>query len=55
MTNEILREVTTLENVEETMSDCMLGLVCSVEMQRTQRSILNNFKEAKDFDAIQQN
>ena len=55
MTGEILQQVTTLEYNEEAMSEYMLGLACRVEIKRVQRSALNNIKEAKDFDAIQQN
>ena len=52
MINEILREVTSLENIEEALTEFMLHWACRVEAQRT---ILNNIKEAKEFDAIWQN
>ena len=51
MTNKILRKITTLENIEEAMSECMLGWMHGVEVQRAQRNALNNIKEANDFDA----
>ena len=54
MADEILREVTTLGNIEAT-SECVLIWACRVEVQRAQRRMLNNIKEAKDFDAILQN
>ena len=54
MTDEILREVTTLENIEAT-SEHKLSLECKVEAQRTQRSTPHNIKESKDFDAILHN
>ena len=31
MTDEILREVTTIENIEETTGECVLSSVCKVE------------------------
>ena len=43
-----------LENIEEAMSAYMLGWTHRVEGQRTQRSMLNDIKEAKAF-AMQQN
>ena len=52
MTYKILREVTTLENIEEATSEHALRWACRVEEQR---SILNNIRETKDFDAIRQN
>ena len=48
MTDKILREVTTLENMEEATSECVLSWVQRVEVQRAQRNMLNNIKEAKD-------
>ena len=55
MTNEILREVTCLENIEEATGKHVPGRVHRVEAKRSQQSTLNNIKEAKDFDAIWQN
>ena len=52
MADEILIQVTTLENIEEVTSECVLGWVHRTEAQR---SMLNNMKEAKDFDTIWQN
>ena len=52
MTNETLREVTSLENIEETTSEHVLDWTCRVKAQRGWRSMLNNITEAKDFDAI---
>ena len=55
MTNEILREVTTLENIEEAVGEHMLGWVHRMQVQKAPRSVLHNIREAKDFDAIRQN
>ena len=54
MTDEILRKVTALENIEEAKSEHELSWVCRVEVQRA-FSVLNNIKESKDFDAIWKN
>ena len=55
MTNEILREVTTLGNIEEAIHEHVLSWVPRVESQGAQRSVLNNIKESKDFDVFWQN
>ena len=55
MTNEILREVTTIESIEEATSECVLGWACRVEAQSAQRSTLNNTQEDRDFDTILHN
>ena len=55
MTDEILREVTTLGNIERATSESVLVWVYKVETKSAPRSPLNNTKEAKDFDAIWQN
>ena len=51
MNDKILRVVTILENIEEATSECASSRVHKVEAQREQRHMLNNIKEAKDFDA----
>ena len=55
MNNEILMEVTTLENIEEATSKYFLNWVHRVEMQRAQRSALNSIMESKDFGSLWQN
>ena len=55
MTDEILREVATLEDVQKATSECILALVHRLEVQRTQRIMSTSIQEAKEFVAIQQN
>ena len=55
ITGEVVREFTTLKNIEEAISDDMLIWVHRVKEQRVKRSPLNNIKESKDFEAIWQN
>ena len=55
MIDEILKEVTTLEDIEDATSECVLLCVHRVKTQRSQKSALNDIKEAKDFDIISQN
>ena len=55
MTDEILREMTMLENTESATKECMLIWMHIVKVQKAQRSMLNNIKESKDFGMIQQN
>ena len=54
MTNEILRQVTALENTEEVTSECSLGCMHRLGAHRAQRSMLD-IEKAKHFDAIWQN
>ena len=54
MTDEILREVITLENREAT-NEYVLNWAHGMELHTAHSSTLNNIKEAKDFDAIWQN
>ena len=55
MTDEILREATTLENIEKAPGLVSFKLGMQSKGAKVQRSALNGIKEAKDFDAIQQN
>ena len=55
MTDEILREVRTIENIEEATCEFVLDSACRTEVQRAQKNVLNNVKEAKDFDTIWKN
>ena len=52
MTDKTIREITTLENIEEATSEYVLCWMHRVEAQRAQRSVLYTIREAKDFDAI---
>ena len=55
MTDEILREVAILEDIEEAIRKHMLTLAHRVEVQSSQMIALNSIIEAKELDAIQQN
>ena len=55
MIDEILKEVTMLEETENTTSEQDLLWLHRVEVQRAQKSALTDIKEAKDFDAVRQN
>ena len=55
MTNEKFREVALPEDIEEATSEHVLTLACRVEIQRTQRILLDNIKENKELDVNLQN
>ena len=55
MIEEILKELATLEDTEDTTSEHVLLWAYKVEAQRVQISALNDIKEAKDSDGIRQN
>ena len=55
LTDEILREVAMQEDIEEATSDCIFTWACRVKVQRAKSIVLDSIKEAKGFDAIQQN
>ena len=50
MISEILREVATLEDIEDGTSEKVLIWVQRMEAQRAQKLVLDNIKEAKEFD-----
>ena len=52
MVDEILKEVATLEDIEDAISGCVLLWAHRLEVQRTQKSAPNEMKEAKDFDVV---
>ena len=54
MQDEILKEVATLDNIEDTTSEHVLLGACRVEVQRVQKSALHDINEAKEFDIIKQ-
>ena len=47
MTDEILGEVATIENMEGATTKHVLNRACRVEVQGAQRSMLNNIKSPK--------
>ena len=55
MTGEILGEVKTLENTEESTIEHVLSCAHRLEVQSAKRSELNSIKEARDFGVIWQN
>ena len=55
MTDEILREVAMLDDIEEATNEHILTWVHCVEAQRAQRITLNSSKKAEVFDVIWQN
>ena len=54
MISEILRELSALENIDDTTSGWVLLWAQRVEVQREQKA-LDKTKETKDFDSIGQN
>ena len=52
MINKILREVVTLEDIEDATSERMLIWALREEVQRALKVALGNIKEAKEFDAV---
>ena len=52
MIDEFLKEVATLENIEDAMSEHVLLWACMLVALRMQKSELNNIKEAKAFDTF---
>ena len=52
MINEILREVSTLEVIEFATMERVLLWAQRVEAQMAQKVVLNNIKEAKEFDFV---
>ena len=55
MTDEILREITTLEDSEGANSDYKLTWMHRVGAQRTRGFAMNSIKDTKQFGVIQQN
>ena len=45
----------TLEDIEDATSEHVLLWACRVEVQRIQKSALDDIKEAKDFENVRQN
>ena len=45
----------TVEDIEDATSKCMLPWACRVDVQREQKSALNDMKEAKEFVVIKHN
>ena len=54
MTDELLRVVTMLEDIEKATSEQVLTWAHRVKVQRAQRIALSSIKEAIKFDAIWQ-
>ena len=52
MVHEILKEIATLEDMEDTTSEHVLLWTCRIETQRVQKSALNEINEVKDFDIV---
>ena len=52
MISEFLREVLMLEDIENVTSKGVLLWTQRVEVQKVQTKVLNNIKEAKDFDLV---
>ena len=55
MISEILREVSALENINDTTSKWVPLWAQRVEAQRAQKNALDNIKEAQDFNSFGQN
>ena len=55
MISEIPREVSVLQDINDTTSDRVLLWAQRVEAQRAQKEALENIKETKNFDLIGQN
>ena len=53
-TDELLQGLTTLEEIAEATSECMLSWAYRVEAQRAKRIALSSIEEAKEFNAIWQ-
>ena len=54
MINEMLREVSTLENIDAAPSEQILLWAQRVEAQRAQKEVLDNIKEARNLDSTGQ-
>ena len=52
LVTEILKEVSILQDIEDAASECMLLWLYTVEVQRVQKSALNEIREAKEFDVV---
>ena len=52
MTDEILKEVAMLEDIEEATSDPIFTWVHRVEVQSAERIVLSSIKDAEELDAI---
>ena len=50
---EIIKELTALKDTTEVSSEKVLILVQRVETPREQRAVLDNIRDAKDFDSIE--
>ena len=55
MTEDILRELATLEDIEEATTEHVLTWACRVEVQRTQGIALNTIMETKEYGKILKN
>ena len=55
MISEILREVSSLEDINDAISERIPLWAQRVEAQRVQKETLDSIKEAKDFDSIRHN
>ena len=55
MIDEFLKEVATLEDTADAMSECVLLWTCRVEVQRAQKSALSYIKKVKEVDVIRTN
>ena len=52
MVSEILREVSTLKDTDDSKSERVLLWAQRVEVQKVQKEAPNNIKKAKEFDSV---